>query len=293
MRIGNTARATAFIGLVAFLIGCSMRQTVFFWASRPLMEGGMTALMEETDPALGRAGMETELKLLEGMLALRPGDQQYLLTATQGFAGYAMMFLEDAEPDRARNFYERARQYGMRSLADADERFLEPDLTYDQFLDVIRSLKDDDLSLVYWTAVAWAGKANLDRSSPRSVAEMSRVVAMMQWICDRDPHFYYSGPLWFFGVYYSSLPPILGGGAEKALPYFQKALAVDGDRFLWGKMLYARFYAVAMNDQTLFEKTLDGIIAGSGGDTPPDLNLINAVAVEKAVWLKQQTADLF
>ena len=285
--------ASVAVCMIAFASGCSPRQAVFFWATRPLMEGGMAALMAETDPVLGKIGMESELKLLEGMLTLHPGDRSYLLYAAQGFASYAMLFLDDEEPSRARIHYDRARNYGSRALADADERFLVPDVTYDQFTQALRHLREDDLPFAYWTAVAWAGGLNLDRSSPKSVAEMSRVVALMQWVYDRNPEIYFSGPRWFFGVYYCSLPPILGGGAGKALPFFKAALESDGDRFLWGRMLYARYYAVATNDRSLFETTLDDIIARSSPDAPPELNLINAVALERAAWLRQQSSDLF
>jgi len=265
---------------------------MILWATRPVMEGAIAALMAEPDIELARTGLESELKLLEGLLTLKPDDRELLVLAAQGFTGYALMFLEDDEPNRAREFYERARGYGLRALARRDDRFVNDDLKFAEFNTLIGGLKSSDLPAAYWTAVAWGGRIDLERSSPKALAEFPRVTALMQWVIDRDPNFYYSGPLWFFGSYYSSLPPLMGGDSERARDYFERAIEVDGDRFLYGKVLHAEKYAVQTLDRELFESTLMEVI-DMAGDSPAELRLMNNIAARKAEALRARADELF
>jgi len=252
----------------------------------------MEALLAETDVELARTGLEAQLKLLEGFLSIDPNDRQLLLMAAQGFTGYAMMFLEDQDPARAALFYERARRYGCRLLARRNRLFLDTAANFDQFQACIGDLKYSDLPAAYWTAVAWAGRINLNRGSVKSIAESGRAAELMKWVLDRDPHYYYSGPLWFMGVYYATLPPLLGGGPEKAKPYFERALKADGDRFLWGKLLYAQNYALSILNRDLFDRLLTEVVEGAANG-PKDLGLLNTVAARRAVLLRDQAEELF
>jgi len=256
------------------------------------MEGAIDALMAEPDIELARTGLESELKLLEGFLTLKPEDRELLVLAAQGFAGYALMFLQDEEPERAREFYQRARGYGLRALARRDGRFIRSDLMFVEFNALVSKLKSADLPAAYWTAVAWGGRIGLERSSPRALAEFPRATVLMQWVLDRDPNFYYSGPLWFFGSYYSSLPPLMGGDSERARDYFERAIEVDGDRFLYGKVLYAEKYAVQTLDRELFESLLMEVI-DMAGDSPAELRLMNNIAARKAEALRARADELF
>lgn len=278
------------VGVIT-MTGCS-RSSLTVWATKPVLEGGMKALLAETDIELARAGFESELKLLEGLLAIQPEDKKLLGLALQGFTGYAMMFLEDENPERAIDIYDRAVDYGMQSLFTRDKRFLMDNSTWKDFNQAVGSLENKDISVVYWTAVAWAGKINLTRSSPSSIADSPRVSLLMQWVYDRDPHYYYSGPLWYYGTYYSTLPPLMGGSAEQSLGYFQRATERDGERFLWGKLLFARYYAVQSQNQELFIRLLSEVINGSE-DEPGDLKLLNRIAAHKASRLIQMKDELF
>ena len=193
------------------------------------MEAAITSLLAETDPDLARSGMESELKLLEGLLTMRPDDRELLEMAIMGFTGYALMFLEDEYPQRAQKIYRRALNYGFRAFSKIDKRFCSDELTYGEWVKLIGLLKSEDIHVVYWSALAWSGQINLDRTSPQSLVEAPRATALMQWVFDREPHFYYSGPLWYFGTYYTTLPPPMGGDTNKAKEYYNRAINKDGE----------------------------------------------------------------
>lgn len=271
--------------------GCSLRSTITVWATRPLIDGAFKSLMSEPDLDLARTAMESDLKLLDGLLEIRPQDRELLKMALQGYTGYALMFLEDEESGRAFSMYERARDYGLRLLAQTHKDFLSKEINYRQFKSLIPSLRERDLPIVYWTANAWFGAIYLQKT-PAALADIPRAKELMQWVLDRDPHFFYSGPLWFFGSYYASLPPMLGGDIKLSAKFFSEALEKDGDRFLFGKILYARYFATQTLDRDLYIQTLENL-KNLPIDEPEDLILINRVAQQKALILLEHVDDIF
>ncbi len=260
--------------------------------------------MAESDLELARTAMESDLKLLEGLLELKPNDRDLLMKAVQGYTGYALIFLEDKDPKRAAEMYNRARNYGSRILGKRnigffqlhkEEVFIVGAPRFRDFQSLLSSLKEEDLPAVYWTSSAWFSAINLNKS-PKDLVEIPFAKGLMQWVLDRDPHFYYSGPLWFFGTYYASIPPMFGGDIEKSKEYFDRAIKKDGNRFLYGKILYAKYFATQTLDRDLYIKTLKDFedpfrdyIYRDGGE----LTLINRFARQKATELLEQTDELF
>jgi len=278
--------------LLNIFTGCSFRERLVIWTVKPVVEGAIQSLLSETDIELAQTGLESELKLLEGMIITAPFDRDLLVLAAQGFTGYAMMFVDGSDQNRARLLYERGREYGLRALALSIPELMDEGLKLDEFNSLLKQLKPSDIPAAYWTAAAWASRINLERTLPRAMLESPRAVNLMQWVLETEPHFYYSAPLWFFGTYYASLPPIMGGSTEKSKEYFERALEVDGDWFLWGRLLYAKIYAVQILDRELFESQLRQIV--SGADTEPeDLRLLNRIAALKAEELLKRSNDLF
>jgi len=287
----NIFLTSATAGWILMLNGCSLRSNLTIWAMYPVLDGTIESLLAETDIEFARTGLEADLKLLEGLIRRRPVDRALLIFAAQGFTGYTMLYLDD-EPDRARIFYERARHYGMRALELSVEGISEADAPLKTYNERISRLTKQDIAAAYWTASAWALRIDLERASTAALAESPRATGLMQWVLDREPHFYYSGPLWFFGFYYASLPPLLGGDPDLSRKYFEQAMHSDGDYFMWGKLLYAKSYAVQTLDKKLFVSLLEEVIAGAK-DEPEDLRLINRVAALRAAELLKDIDQYF
>ncbi|MFH0765338.1 MAG: TRAP transporter TatT component family protein [Calditrichota bacterium] len=262
------------------------------WAARPLVEEAYRAILSETDPDLARTALEANLKLLDALVELRPRDVELKLYQVQAYTGYAMMFLEPGELDRARRFYHRASDLGFEELLLRVGGTSTPELNWKEFQRLIVEFRSKDLGLIYWTAIAWAGWINLERDNPVAAAESPRPLAMMEWVIHRNAGYFYSGPLWFMGTYYASLPPLLGGDLERSREFFESALKQDGNHFLWGRLLFAQTYAVQALDRDLFETQLKLIIQGSV-EEPPELKLLNRIAQIRARVLLNQADDIF
>ena len=273
-----------------FIAGCSLRPLAVR-STTELLNHGVGALYNEPDPAFAEAAFPSQLKLLEEILYNSPHDPRLLLLTSKGFAGYSFLFLEDSSPKRAAAFYTRGRNYALRDLS-LQKKF--HDLKNENLDALSQSLKKASLSdtpALFWTAFNWAGAINLKKDSPSALAALPRVVAIMQRVSELNPNFYFAGPELFFGSYYSR-PPMLGGNPKKAKTCFEQAQRLTDGKYLMGYVLEAQYYAVTVQDKSLFEKLLKKVRDSSAG-TLPNSRLADEVAKEKATRLLEKENDLF
>jgi tetratricopeptide (TPR) repeat protein len=257
-----------------------------------IMDYGLEAFNEEGDLRLAEEALGSDLKLVEALIKGDPQNKQLLLIASQGFSAYSLGFAEDDSVERARGFYLRARDYGMRVLRQNPrlDEALNKDLASLQA--ALRTLSKDDVPAVFWTAFAWGSYINITRADVGAVADLPKVIAMMEFVRQIDPTYYYGGSYLFLGSIEGSMPRVLGGKPEKAKEYFERALAVNGGKFLLTYVYYAKTYAVQEQDQALFESLLKKVDDASL-DILPEARLSNAIAKKKATLLREHMGDLF
>ena len=273
-----------------FAAGCSPK-TIALRTTSSLLVTGASAFYEESDPVLAEQAMASNLKLLEGLLKSEPDNRDLLRLTAEGFNGYSFLFLEDSQPQRARELYWRGRQYGFRllalnhALADLDSKPL-ADLQ-----DKLKQATREDVPGLFWAAYGWAGWINLSKDSPEAVAGLPKAAAMMARVQELSPGYYFSGPDLFLGVYYASIPKMLGGDPEKSKAHFEAAIKATGGRFLTAKTLYAQYYAVAAQDPGLFRELNEAVLKAN--ESWPEARLANAVAKIKSKRLLEKQNELF
>jgi hypothetical protein len=99
----------------AFLFeGCI--QTIALYSMGGILDNGFASFNEESDLQLAHEALGSNLKLIEAMIKSDPENEHFLLFAAQGYNSYALAFCEDDSVERARVFYLRAKEYGMRIL---------------------------------------------------------------------------------------------------------------------------------------------------------------------------------
>lgn len=277
--------------LLSFLLaGCV--QTFAIRTMGGIMDYGLDAFNEEGDLDLAREALGSNLKLVEALIKGDPENEKLLLMAAQGYCAYALAFAEDDSVERARVFYQRGRDYAMRVLKH-NERLndaLERDVSTLQT--ALNSLSRDDVPAVFWTAFGWAGYINITRSDIGAMADLPKVLAMMEFVRGKDPGYYYGGSYLILGSIEGTIPRALGGKPERAKEYFERALTLNGGKFLLTYVYYARTYAVQEQDQELFESLLKKVDDASP-DILPAARLPNAIAKKKAQLLRGRINDLF
>lgn len=276
--------------IATLLTGCV--QTMAIRTMGGIMEFGLETFNEEGDLQLAEGALGSNLKLVEALIKGDPENEKLLLMAAQGFNAYALAFAEDDSVERARVFYLRGRDYAMRVLM-RNQRVKEAlDKDLPSLQTALKALSKDDVPAVFWTAFGWGSYINISRSDIGAMADLPKVLAMMEFVRGSDPQYYYGGPYLILGSIEGSVPRVLGGKPEKAKEYFERALAVNGGKFLLTYVYYAKTYAVQEQNQELFESLLTKVDEASP-DILPAARLSNAVAKKKAKLLRSRINDLF
>lgn len=257
-----------------------------------LVHDGAPALFEEPDPQLARESFGANLKLLEMLLRDDPRNRNLLELAAEGFGGYAFLFLEDSQPDRAKGFYLRGRDYGLRLAARNKDLARLGEQTLDEARAALAKARPEDVPGLFWAAFGWAGYINLSKDSPAALADLPKVTAVMDRVQQLDPDYHFAGADLYYGIYYGSRPAILGGDLKKAAAAFQDARRRTGGKYLMTYVLEAKYLAVGSQDQELFKSLLGKVREEPAGQLPEAM-LTDQVAKDKAEKLMEKMNDLF
>ncbi len=270
-------RIVSFLFCAGLLQSCTVKQ-IALRATADILESGVGAFYEEEDVPFARDSMTSHLKLLEGFLRSDPHNKKLLFSLTQGFGGYAFLFLEDENSERAKYFYQKAKNYGLEILGDK--------------MTDLNKMTAADVPALFWTAYAWGGWANLSRTDPQALADLPKVEAMIRRCEALSPGYFYEGANLFLGAYYGSRPKMFGGDLSKSKDYFEGALKKSGRKFLMAQVLYAKYYSVPAQDKDIFKFLLTEVVAAPK-DILHEQTLSNQVAKEKAKKLLEKIDELF
>ena len=278
--------------LIASLLStaCSMYK-MLVRSSVPLIEGGVEALNQETDLDLAEDSIPSNLNVLLGMITIDPENAVLHTYASQAFYGLAYGFNEDSRPQRASDFYVRGMQHGITALELNGASNL-IDSTIVQFENEVGKMRDNDVAAMFWAASCWAKWIDMHRDEPEAIAALPRTAALMQRVIELDDTFYYGGAHMFFGVYYGSRAPSIGGDYDKSRKHFDRAREITNGRLLIPDLLQAQFLARQQLDREQFHSLLTGII-DAPDDLMPELGLQNQIAKRKAAALLKKENEWF
>lgn len=257
-----------------------------------IFQDGMSAVEEEQDPEFAAQSLPSSLKLMEVLLKSEPENRKLLLLLAEGYGSYALGFVEDADPERAKIFYQRATGYALRLVRQDRTLARAFDGPLDEFLAELARRGKPDVPGIFWAAFGMGGYLNLAFDKPDALAQLPRVEAMMQFVAVADPAFFHGGADMFLGTLYGSRARILGGDPERSRRHFENALRTNGGAFLMTRVFFARSYAVQTQNEALFSELLDEVERVPLDDYP-QLRLVNAVAKRKALLLRARKDDLF
>ena len=261
-------------------------------ASMPMIEGGITALNRETDLQLAKDAMPANISLMEGMIINAPDNKALRNYAAQAYYGYAYGFIEDTNPQRAAKFYQRGLNHALYNLQQAglDKTRLSGNL--EALQKKINTLSKDNIAALFWAASNWAKWIDHNRDQASAIADLPRVAMLMQRAITLDETFFMAGPHLFFGVYYGSRSPMLGGDFALAEKHFAKARELNNKQLLMVDLLQAQYLDRQKFDQTNFHNRLTALIQT---ETAPNVGiaLINAIAKQKAKLLLKKESEWF
>ena len=274
------SRQAAFFVIALGLSGCSIQQLAI-QSLTDVFENSFDVLNEESDLILAEQAIASNLKSLEGLVRTDPENTRLLFLLARGYSGYALGFVEDMDPLRAREMYRRGRDYGLRILS-RDRAFRGAIKgSFQDFEQKLQTFDEEDIPAIFWTAMGWSGLINLSKDDPNALAEMPRVVAMMRFVLSKNEYYYYGGAHLFFGAWFGSRSSTLGGHPDSSEYHFKRCIEIGEGKFLLSHVYYARYYAVQVQEQDLFEELLKKVIATSS-DIMPEQRLVNSISKRKA-----------
>jgi hypothetical protein len=114
----------------------------------------------------------------------------------------------------------------------------------------------------------------------------------MHRVLELQPEFYYGGAYVYYGVYYGSRAPMLGGDYARSEDFFASANAVSDGKLLMVDVLQAEYLERQRLDQQQFHRLLTRVVNDPIGSFP-EMELANQVARERARYLLEMEADWF
>jgi predicted anti-sigma-YlaC factor YlaD len=302
----NASRKLSLLSVLAWALfssGCSVKQFAVNKLGDALAQSG-TTFASDDDPDLIKAAVPFSLKLIESLLAENPRHDGLLFAAASGFTQYSFAFVQqDADEmedkdlttaedmrGRARRLYLRARTYGLHGLEVKHQGF-EAMLRKDPAQAARHALKQD-VPLLYWTAVSWAGAISLSKDQPELIGELPIVEALIDRALALDESFNEGAIHSFLITYEMGRQGGSGDPAARSRQHFERAIALSQGHQAGPFVALAEAVCVQKQDQKQFESLLHQALAVNV-DARPEWRLANLVMQRRAKWLLTRTDQLF
>ncbi len=276
--------------------GCSVERLATNRLADALAATGSTYAADD-DPELVEEALPFSLKLMESVLSESPRHRGLLSATAAAFTQYAWAFvqqdgdalaLEDTDKawvvwNRARGFYLRARDYGMRGLEVAHPGFAQA-LRADHAAGA-RLAGKEDVDLLYWTAVSWAAAISLGKDDPALVADLAVVSALVDQALALDEGWDRGAIHAFLITYSMARPDELGDRAAIARRHFDRAVELSHGRAAGPHVSWAEAVCLPREDRACFDRAIAGA-ARIDADAEPSIRLANTVMQRRAAWLR-------
>ncbi len=276
--------------ITLLLISSCSLQKLAIRSTAGLLDASFTSLMAEDDLTLARTAIESDLKLLEGIIQTDPKNERLLLLAAMGFASYSLAFVEDENHERAARLYFRSREYANRWLIQKTGiNFLAID-RLDEFQEKVTKLPDKAAPGCFWLGNSWSSALNLNLDNVAAIADFPKVEALMAFVLNTDEMYYYATVHLFFASYYGGKPRLFGGDPEKARRHFQRHRELTGGSFLLSEFFKVKYVDLPALDEESARTSLQRIL-DFNLDSAPEIRLINRVAQKKAMYLLEHLEE--
>jgi hypothetical protein len=258
--------------LILTLASCSTMRSMALKTAAPLFMDSMAGIEAESNWEAFKEATPGNLSLIDGLLAVRPHDENLLVAAIKGNAGYAFgvhetLYLSDKlaendktfHKDQAIAFYAKAFDYGQSYLK-------ENDLSLQQLLLALKDkygvagllesqLSGDQVSLegILFTAQALGSMINLQRENIQLVSYLPVVKGMFDWACEIDPNIGHGMCQIFYGSYEAGRPAMLGGNPEKGREIFEKMIKEQPHNWL-ARVAFIEYFAIPQYSQDVYNR---------------------------------------
>jgi len=238
-----------------------------------------SAMLNQSDPEIVRAGAPAYLLLIDSLIEDAPDNPKLLFAGARLYDAYGGGLVTD--PRRRKGLAEKAMDYASRGICVGRPVLCAArSKPHGQFVEALEPLGKSDLEGLYVFGTSWLGWIQANRDDWGAVAQLSKAEAVLQKVVDLQPDYQRGRAQLYLGVIRSLVPPALGGRPEIGRQHFEKALEYSGGKDLIIQVEYARRYARLVFDQELHDRLLHQVIAAD--PVAPGLTLSNVIAQQQA-----------
>jgi predicted anti-sigma-YlaC factor YlaD len=257
----------------------------------------------DDDPDLVRDSLPFALKAMESLLDGQPDHRGLLTSLARGFTQYSAAFVwqdavEASDPevsragrDRARRFYQRAREYGLRGLSVGRPEFREKFAADPEV--AASKMEREDVPLLFWAGVSWSLAISTAQDDPEMLGDLPRCEILMRRALTLQEDFDGGAIHEYFIAFEGGRPEAMGGSTAKARRHFEAAMRISRGRKVSPLVTLAETVSVRAQDRKEFLELLDRALSFDARGEAPEYRLANLVAQRKARWLKGRADDLF
>ena len=191
-------------------------------------------LWQESDLKLVNEGVPGNIKLIEGLLYVKPEDSNLLASLVKAYAGYGFVryetdliksqILDEEDSLQKKNCWKRLIRalyfmgLGFFLLTEWNRISLFKTLSNEEA--VLKELDKVSVNIVNLEALFFLGQSLgsmilLNRDNLRMVAQRPLVNTLFKWVCERKPDINGGSCLLFEAMNLSMTPVMLGGNPEK------------------------------------------------------------------------------
>ena len=249
-----------------------------------------SAILNQDDPELVRAGAPSYMLLLDSFLEGDPDNPELLSAAAQLYASYGAVFADD--PERASRLTTRARNYAQDAMCESYKPACGwPESSYDEFVASLDGVSARQSEYLYTYGFATIAYLRAHSDDWNSLAELPQVEALFDRYLEIAGDDADAAVHTYMGVLLTLRPPSLGGRPEEAREHFEKAIDMSSGKDLSAKVEYAKGYAKLLYERELHDELLGEVIAAS--PYADGLTLSNVMAQEEAARLMAEADDYF
>lgn len=270
-----------------FLAGCSYFVSN---AASSFGENLSSAIVNQDDPELVRAGMPSYILLLDSFLQGEEDNPAILGSAATMYASYGAVFAND--PERAKRLTRRAREYAEQSMcliysSSCGWR----GMPYDEFIASLNGVEADDAEELYTYGFAFLVYIRAHSDDWDALAELPQAEALMQHYIDISGDMTEPSAHNYLGILMTIRPPALGGKQQQARIEFDKAISLSRGLDLSPKVEMLKGIARMLYDRELNDQLCSEILSAS--PYADGYTLTNVLAQEEASVLCAEADDYF
>jgi len=249
-----------------------------------------SAMLNQDDPELVRAGMPSYVLLMDSFLQNEENDPAMLASAATLYASYGSVFAE--EPERARRLTKRGREYASQAMCQSvAESCSWREIPYDEFVASLARVEPQHANLLYTYGFTNLAYIRAHSDDWNALAELPQAEAVMQHYIDISGATTEASAHNYIGILMTIRPPSLGGKQDQAREHFNTAIRLSGGKDLGPRVEMLKGIARMLYDRELNDQLCDEILSAS--PYADGYTLTNVMAQEEALALCSEADDYF